>query len=354
MDFLNQTYFGNTLQAWLISLISAIIITFVVWIIKYVFLRRLANITHRTRTSWDDVISKVLTQTRLLLMVILALYISLLPLKMPETVDLWVGRIAFFTVLIQIAIWGNELIVASIQQYQDEHLADEAGNVTTLRAASFLIKLALFSIIILLALDNMGVQITTLVASLGVGSIAVALAVQNILADLFASLSIAFDRPFVIGDFIIVGDYLGTVENIGLKTTRVRSLSGEQLIFANSDLLNSRIRNYKRMGERRIVFSIGVTYQTPRSLVEKIPEMIRGIIEAQDGTRFDRAHFKSFGDSALLFETVYYVTTPDYNLYMNIQQTINLELMKQFEENGIEFAYPTQTLFVKKEEVPAS
>jgi small-conductance mechanosensitive channel len=144
-----------------------------------------------------------------------------------------------------------------------------------------------------------------LIASLGVGSIAVALAVQNILADLFASLSIALDQPFVIGDFIIVDDYLGTVENIGLKTTRVRSLSGEQLIFANNDLLNSRIRNYKRMGERRVVFSFCVTYQTPYAKLRMIPELIQNIIEANPDTRFDRAHFRAFGDSALNFEVVY-------------------------------------------------
>jgi len=285
-------------------------------------------------------------------MVILSFYIGSLPLSFPEAVDYWLGRIAFFTVLIQVGIWGNALITSLIQQYQADHLKDEAGNVTTLRAASFVIKLALFSVILLLALDNAGIKIDTLIASLGVGSIAVALAVQNILADLFASLSIALDQPFVIGDFIIVDDYLGTVENIGLKTTRVRSLSGEQLIFANSDLLNSRIRNYKRMGERRVLFSLGVTYQTSYVLLKKIPEMIRKIIEAQDGTRFDRAHFKSFGDSALLFEVVYYVNSPDYNLYMNIQQTINLALVQQFEQDGIEFAYPTQTLYLRNEQVP--
>jgi small-conductance mechanosensitive channel len=183
-----------------------------------------------------------------------------------------------------------------------------------------------------------------------VGSIAVALAIQNILADLFASLSIALDQPFVIGDFIIVDDYLGTVENIGLKTTRVRSLSGEQLVFANNDLLNSRIRNYKRMGERRVLFTFGVIYQTPIEQLEQISAWVKEIIQTHEQARFDRAHFKSFGDSALVFEVVYYVQSPDYNLYMDIQQAINLALMKRFEKNGIEFAYPTQTLFIAKQE----
>ncbi len=354
MTFLNLRFLGNTLQAWLFALITTAIIAVFSWVIKHIFLRRLINVTHRTKTNWDDVVANVLAHTKLYLMVILSFYIGSLSLNFSETTDYWLGRVALFTVLIQVGIWGNTLITSLIQQYQDDHLKDEAGNVTTLRVASFVIKLALFSVILLLALDNAGIKIDTLIASLGIGSIAVALAVQNILVDLFASLSIALDQPFVIGDFIIVDDYLGTVENIGLKTTRIRSLSGEQLIFANSDLLNSRVRNYKRMDERRIIFTLGVTYQTSHVLLKKIPEMIRETIESQDGTRFDRAHFKSFGDSALLFEVVYYINSPDYNVYMDIQQTINLTLVQQFEQDGIEFAYPTQTLYVKNEQAPVN
>jgi len=204
-------------------------------------------------------------------------------------------------------------------------------------------------VILLLALDNMGVDITALIAGLGIGGIAVALALQNVLGDLFASLSIVLDKPFVIGDFIIVDDLLGTVERIGLKTTRVRSLYGEQLVFSNSDLLNSRIRNYKRMFERRILFSIGVTYQTPHEKLATIPGIIREVIESQEQVRFDRAHFKEYGDSALKFEIVYYVLVPDYNTHMDIQQAINLAIVRRFEEEKIEFAFPTQTLYLKPE-----
>jgi len=196
----------------------------------------------------------------------------------------------------------------------------------------------------------MGVDITALIAGLGIGGIAVALALQNVLGDLFASLSIVLDKPFVIGDFIIVDDLLGTVEHIGLKTTRVRSLFGEQLVFSNSDLLNSRIRNYKRMHERRIVFSLGVTYQTPYEKLAAIPDIIREIIELQEQVRFDRAHFKEYGDFALEFEIVYYMLVPDYNAYMDTQQAINLALYERFEKEGISFAYPTQTLYVSAEQ----
>jgi small-conductance mechanosensitive channel len=190
-----------------------------------------------------------------------------------------------------------------------------------------------------------------LIAGLGVGGIAVALAAQNILGDLFASLSIVVDKPFVVGDFIVIDDFLGTVDRIGLKTTRLRSLSGEQLIFSNADLLKSRIRNYRFMRERRIVFSFGVEYETPLPALETIPGTVREIIEAQERTRFDRAHFKSYGASALDFEVVYYVLVPEFNTYMDIQQAINFELFRRFADAGIGFAYPTQKLYVSRQPV---
>src|SRR5690606_7585627 len=164
----------------------------------------------------------------------------------------------------------------------------------------------------------------------------------------FGSLSIVLDKPFVIGDFIVVDGLAGTVERIGLKTTRVRALSGEQLVFSNADLLGSRIHNYKRMQERRVVFSFGVTYDTPPEKVAAIPNMVREVIEARENTRFDRAHFQKFGDSDLTFEVVYYMLVADYNLYMDTQQAINLELLRRFAADGIEFAFPTRTLYVNQ------
>jgi len=181
---------------------------------------------------------------------------------------------------------------------------------------------------------------------LGVGGIAVALAVQNILGDLFASLSIVLDKPFVIGDFIVVDTFVGTVEHIGLKTTRLRSLSGEQVIFSNTDLLGSRIRNYKRMYERRVVFTLGLVYQTPMEKVESVGKILQEIIELEPQARFDRAHFKEFGDSALVYEIVYFIKTSDFNAYMDAQQRINLAIMQRFEEQGISFAYPTRTVYM--------
>ena len=210
-----------------------------------------------------------------------------------------------------------------------------------------LISFILWIIAFIFLLDNFGFNISTLVAGLGVSGIAVAIAAQGILGDLFNYFVIFFDRPFELGDFIIFDDKLGSIEKIGIKTTRIRSLSGEQLIISNSNLVNARVHNYKRMERRRVVFRIGVTYQTSLEKLKKIPEMIRGFIESIDNTQFDRSHFQGYGDFALTFETVYYVLTPDYAVYMDIQQEINLKIYEAFEKEGIEFAYPTQTVYIE-------
>jgi small-conductance mechanosensitive channel len=202
------------------------------------------------------------------------------------------------------------------------------------------VRLTLWVVVLLLALDNLGVNVTALVAGLGIGGIAVALATQNILSDAFASLSIVLDRPFVVGDFIVVDSLMGRVEHIGLKTTRVRSPSGEEIIFANSELLKSRIRNYRGSYERRVVFSVGVTYETPHAKLARIPTNIREIIEAQEHARFERAHFAKLAESALIFEVVYYVLSSDETLFMDIQHAINLALYVRFQKDGVEFATP--------------
>jgi len=224
----------------------------------------------------------------------------------------------------------------------------------TLSLLSFLGRVVLWALILLLMLDNLGINVTALITSLGIGGIAVALAVQNILGDLFAALSIAIDKPFVIGDFIVVGDALGTVEHVGLKTTRIRSLGGEQIVFSNNDLLTSRIRNYKRMQERRAVFTVGVTYGTPAEKLEQIAPLIREAIEAQDDVRVDRAHFKNLGAFALEFEAAYYVLKPDFSFLMDVQQAINLQLVRSFAQHGIEFAFPTQPLHINSGTADAS
>ena len=347
--FLSKVFYGNPVWAWLLAAVVIILVAVILYVLRSFIHRRLAEFAERTATEVDDLVADLLGRTRLWFLVAISLYAGSLALTLPAVATRVIGTIAVLTLLIQVGIWGTALVSFLITGSVKQKLEEDAATATSMVALGFIIKLALWAVILLLALDNMGVDITALIAGLGIGGIAVALALQNVLGDLFASLSIVLDKPFVIGDFIIVDDLLGTVERIGLKTTRVRSLFGEQLVFSNSDLLNSRIRNYKRMLERRIVFSLGVTYQTPYEKLAAIPEMIREIIEAQEMTRFDRAHFKEYSDFALKFEIVYYVLVPDYNTYMDIQQAINLTIYEQFEKEGVGFAYPTQTLYVSPE-----
>jgi len=247
--------------------------------------------------------------------------------------------------LLQVGLWGSGAINFWLKVWRQKRHGDTAGNVS-LGILGLALRLVLWSVVLLLGLDNLGVNVTGLVAGLGISGIAVALAVQNILGDLFSSISIILDKPFEIGDFVVVDQYQGSVEYIGWKSTRIRSLSGEQIIFSNSDLLRSRIRNYKRMSERRIAFTIVVTHDTPSETVEAIPEMLREAVEGRADTRFDRAHFKEFGESGLVFECVYYVLSPDYNRYMDLQQEINLTILRRLKKKAIVLAYPTRTIHV--------
>ncbi len=348
MDLLDITFYGNTLKAWLFSSFLVVVLTVAFHHFKKILHRWMRTLSERTETDIDNLIADLMGKTKTVFLFLLALYIGSLFLTLPGKVSSLIKAVVVIAFFIQTALWGNGFMDFWIGRYKQRYLEEDPSRATTIAALGFIGRLIFYSIILLLALDNIGIDITTLVAGLGIGGIAVALAVQSILGDLFASLSIVLDKPFVIGDFIIVDDLLGTVEHIGLKTTRIRSLYGEQIIFSNTDLLKSRIRNYKRMFERRIVFTIGVVYQTPYEKLQAIPGMIQEIIESQELTRFDRAHFKTYGPYSLDFEIVYYVKSPDYKTYMDIQQAINLAIYRRFEEEGIEFAYPTQTLYIEK------
>jgi small-conductance mechanosensitive channel len=341
--------YHNSIYNWLAAVAIAGGIYLVMRLGKAITQRRLGQLAKKTVTDWDDLIVVLIERVRSLFLLVLGVYAGSLILTLPSSVSDYFNKGVFVILLFQLALIGSHAIKFLIERYRRRKLESNAAAVTTLSSVGFVLKTLLWFTLLLVALDTFGVNVTALVAGLGISGIAVALAVQNVLGDLFASFSIVFDKPFVIGDFIIVGDFLGTVEYVGLKTTRIRSLSGEQLVFSNGDLLNSRIRNFKRMYERRVVFTIGVLYQTPYEHLLEIPKMIQSIIESQSQVRFDRAHFKEYGAYSLNFEIVYWIQNPDYNLYMDIQQTINLSIFKQFKAKGIEFAYPTQTLFVQKD-----
>ena len=347
------SFWGNTAGRWIAALAVFVIVLLLLYALRGFLSRRLGYWVGRTSSDWDDAAIQTLKQTRGWFLLTLALFAASQVLQFPD------GRndrfreiiqtIVILALLLQIAFWGNVFIRAALERYAKRKTEDDPAAVTTVSALAFVGKLVLFSLLALLALDNLGIDVTALITGLGVGGIAVALAVQNILGDLLASLSIVFDKPFVLGDFIIVGDKMGTVQKIGLKTTRLKSITGEQLVFSNNDLLQSRIQNFKRMQERRIVFKLGVTYETPRDRLREIPKVIQEIIEAQDEVRFDRAHFAGFGDFSLDFEVVYFVLKPDYNLYMDIQQAINLAIHERFDAMSVEFAFPTQTIVLQRD-----
>jgi len=346
MRTLEKILAANALNDWLIAIgITALVIA-ASWTLKTFILRRLKLAARRTTTAFDDLLVDALQSTYLLLLLPLAVYLAAQSLTLPERADRLLTHVTVTALLVQAALWLNRLIVGWLRYSLRTRGADDPAGVSALNILGFIARLALWVFVLLLALDNFGFNITALIAGLGIGGVAVALAAQNILGDLFASLSIIFDRPFVIGDFIVVGDQMGTVEYIGLKTTRIRSLSGEQIIFANSDLLQSRIHNYKRMNERRVLFRFGVVYETPPETLESIPGQVRDIIGKVPGTRFDRAHFQAYGDSSLDFEVVYYVLDRDYNIYMDVHQAILFAMFRAFKAQGIDFAYPTRTLHV--------
>jgi len=348
VPWLNFQLGNNTIGRWLLATsvvcLSVAVLRLVVGFIK----QRVKRFTAATNAGWDDGISETMEATKAWFLFLVSLYAGSLLLELPDRLHDVVQTLAILGLLLQSALWGSTLLKFAIEHYMKQQRESDPALATTISAMSLVGNLVLWSVVLLLALDNMGVDVTALVAGLGVGGIAVALAAQNILGDLFASLSIALDKPFVLGDFIIVGDQMGTVEDIGLKTTRLRALSGEQLVCANTDLLQSRIRNFKRMHERRVVFMVGVIYETPQEKIATIPQMIREIVESQGQTRFDRAHFKEFGPFSLNFEVVYYMLVPDYGVYMDVQQAINLALLERFAAEAIEFAYPTQKLFMER------
>ena len=334
---------GIPAQNWLIALGIMLVSVLTLRLIKAVAVRYFAKIAARTSLKFDDVILAVLEATRWSFYLAIGLWLGAEYLELSDEQTGWVRVATSLLILVQIGVWLQAGVRKTTEVWSAQANGD-ADRRTMASAIGFIAKLVIWSVLLLTALSTLGFEISALIAGLGVGGVAAALAVQNLLGDIFASLSIYFDRPFELGDFIIVGSQLGTVEKVGLRTTRVRSLWGEQIVFPNADLTSSRIHNYKRMEERRIVFGFNVVYSTPAATLEEIPQLVRRIIEEQPDVRFDRAHFKEYGQFALNFEVVYYVLSPNYNVYMDRQQAINLAIFRAFEEQGIQFALPTRTV----------
>ena len=346
LEWAEYEILGNSVLMLTAGVAVAVVVWVVLGIARRVLQNRMSSAVETRKIRALQIAEHAVSQTRGWFLLLIALAIgSRLWLLTPPVSELFMNVVTI-ALLVQVGLWATAAMGESLRLRREREMMDRPEAIAAMDVLGFVVRLVVWTIVVLMVMDNLGVNITALIAGLGVGGVAVALATQNILGDLFASLSIVLDKPFVVGDFLSVGDFLGSVEKVGLKTTRVRSLSGEQLIFSNNDLLNSRIRNYGRMFQRRVVFSIGVTYETPAEKLKLIPEIIREALEAQEKVRFDRAHFQKYGDYSLIFEVVYYVLSSDYNLYMDIQQTVNLVLFERFADEGIDFAYPAQVVYL--------
>ena len=339
-DILGWSWQGNTLGAWLTALALFVATVFVLGLLRWVVVRRLSAVALRTATWVDDLLVDGTRRTKDWFIVIVGLSVALKGVVMLHSgVAMILHGALVIGMMVQVAIWANGAVRFWVVHYRQNRGGD-SSSVATVQGFAFLARIALGAMLIILTLDLLGVQVTTLVAGLGITGIAIALAVQSVLGDLFAALSIVLDKPFVIGDFIVVDSVEGNVEHVGLKTTRIRSIGGEQVIVSNADLLKSRIRNYRRLAERRVALTFKVAQDTDAAVAARLPAILREIVERQKPIRFDRAHLSRIGDWSLQYEVVYIVLSPDFTTHMNIQQQINVDVLERLRSERMMLATP--------------
>jgi len=346
-NFFNQIYFGNSIAEYVTAIGIFIVGILIIKILDKIFLRRLKKWAENTETKLDDFLVRGMQRTLIPLLYFISLYAAIKYLNLDKRFEKYfeIASVIIFTFFVLRA-------VTSIINYLLKAFVDKGGGgeqkQKQIRGISNIISFVIWVLGFVFVLDNLGFRVSAVIAGLGIGGIAIALAAQAVLGDLFSYFVILFDRPFEIGDFITVSDKSGTIEHVGIKTTRIRSLSGEQLIVSNTDLTNSRIHNFKRLEKRRVVFKIGVVYQTSAEKLKEIPEIVKNIIMSEPKAEFNRGHFVLYGDFSLIFEFVYFILDQDYIQYMDTQQKININIYEEFEKQGIQFAYPTQTVYVNK------
>lgn len=344
MSFFTQLFYPNSIENGLIALLTAIITFLILMGIGKVLISQLRKYVIKSSAPLNDVFISVVQSTKKFFLVVSSIFIASQTLNLPIKIQDFIQIIFQVILILQIGFWINSFVTAYVKIK-----SNDSTNKTAVNALGVIVRLIVWVIVILLALDNLpNVKITSLITSLGIGGIAIGLAVQKILEDLFASMSISLDQPFQIGDTIDINGIVGTIEHIGLKSTRIRALSGEQIILSNSNLLDMRIHNLQRMENRRVAVNLSITYQVMPETLRRIPELIREIVEQEEGVRFERAHFKNFGDSGLMIEVIYWIESADYAVYMDKKQSVNLKIFEKFSQEGIEFAYPTQTVFIEK------
>lgn len=345
----NYQLWGNSGYDYLLAIVIFLGVALAFKFVDLFLINIFKKAAKKTKLKIDDVIVDFLSSIRWPFFVYMGFYFSLKTLTLPVLI----GKGLFYLLVVFIAYYASKGLITVVDHFVKEEVVKreqqkEPENTSMIKVFGTILKIGIWSIALLMVLTNLGIEITPLVAGLGVGGIAIAIALQAVLSDLFAAFAIYFDKPFKEGDFIIVGNDMGTVKHIGIKTTRIQSLGGQELIISNSDLTNSRVNNYKRMQKRRIVFSFGVEYSTPLKKLKKINEIVKKIIKEIKDADLDRVHFCKFGDFSINYEVVYYVNSPDYNRYMDVQQDINFNLKEAFEKEKIVFAFPTQTVFLEK------
>lgn len=353
MNYLSQfSLAGNSGLDYAMALAWFVGLLILLKLFLVIIVARLKKLAQKTKTDFDDVLIDIFVHLKPPFYLLVALFFSVKTLIMPDIVnkviDVLFIAIVIYEVIRAIEKIGNYLIKFYFAKQAEKDKEVDRHSQAMASIFMTIVKVVLWVVGVTVALANMGVNVTSVVASLGIGGIAIALALQNILSDLFSSFSLYLDKPFGVGDFIVVGDSKGTVEKIGMKTTRIRSIGGEQLIVSNNELTSARVQNFGRMEKRRVVFSLGVVYGTPAEKLENIPKMIGDVINSFDGVEMDRCHWQGYGDFSLNYEIVFYVGSSDYAKYMDIRQKINLDIYKLFNEEKIEFAFPTQTVFVNK------
>ena len=347
LDLLDRRLYGASVTRWLLALAVLFGAYLVLSLLQRWMKHRVGKWAARTATTWDDLLVEIISRTRWYFLLVLSFETAalLVPVNRRATAALRAALVV--ASLLQAGVWGNGIIAFFSERYTRLKTSGDVASRATVYAIGYGARIALWALLVVSGLGFFDVKITALLTGLGIGGVAVALAAQNVLGDLFAAVAIVLDRPFVVGDAIAIEGVEGDVEQIGLKTTRIRSVNGEQIVIANNDLLKSRIRNYGRMQQRRSAFHLDIAYDTNADTVAQIPAIIREIVEKQPSTRFERCHFLTFADSALRIETVYFVMQHEYRKYADVQQAINLDILRRFAAEGIQFAFPSRTVFLK-------
>jgi small-conductance mechanosensitive channel len=345
-EFLALKILGNSLTDWCFG-VTAFAVTFTVLpLLKTYLLRLVRRPTFSSELNSVRLILRLIPRTSRIFIWVVALNAAVYFLDFSQRVDQVLHVLILAGLWFQIGLWAMTAVEFYLERNQVAGAGD-ANIASSMGVLNFIARFVIWAVVVLLALDNLGVNITALVAGLGVGGIAVALAVQTLLGDLLASLSITLDKPFTVGDQLVLDNINGKVEHIGIRSTRLRSVDGEQIILSNADLLKSRLRNFGRMEERRGVLNIHVAYETSVEKLKRVPEIIAQAVQAQQNVRLDRCHFKELGASSLNFEAIYFVLDPQYDSLVNAQQAINFYIVEAFSKENIEFAYPTQTVYVR-------